>query len=235
MIIPCVARVCAQLSRITTTELPSPRSTGLTSDSIYVHGLFVQDSSPPTLSARFALILDGLCRAVAARMPTHPSFGKLLLLWGLLRRAAARFATLAERARTGMSPRHRSAAAARTTRPRQRRERLPEGFAWLVRLVPEAAAYGSQLHHLLSDPEMAALLAAAPQAGRILRPLCRMLAVPPIPALLPPPVPLLAPSPVRPPRASTPASEPRGRPPRSGLAAAPGLAPLGLPRRFSPA
>ncbi len=57
--------------------------------------------------------------------------------------------------------------------------RLPYKFAWLVRLVPEAASYGSQLRHLLSEPEMAALLAASPQARRLLSPLCHMLAVPP--------------------------------------------------------
>ncbi|MBV8095775.1 MAG: hypothetical protein JOY71_02935 [Acetobacteraceae bacterium] len=55
--------------------------------------------------------------------------------------------------------------------------RLPSGFGWLIRLVPGAAIYGSQLQHLLADPEMAALLADLPQAGRILRPLCRMLAI----------------------------------------------------------
>jgi hypothetical protein len=33
------------------------------------------------------------------------------------------------------------------------------------------------LNRLLADPEMAQLAAAAPQAGRILRPLCRMLRV----------------------------------------------------------
>jgi hypothetical protein len=65
-----------------------------------------------------------------------------------------------------------------------------------MRLVPEAACFGGQLRHLLSDPEMAALLRAAPQAGRLLRPLCRILAVPPDPKLLPPPPKRVAPTPV---------------------------------------
>ena len=55
--------------------------------------------------------------------------------------------------------------------------RLPGRFGWLIRLVPGAAAYGGQVQYLLADPEMAALLADVPQAGRILRPLCRMLAI----------------------------------------------------------
>jgi len=61
---------------------------------------------------------------------------------------------------------------------------LPEGYAWLVKLVPEAAAYGSQLQFLLADPEVAALLATAPGAlRRPLRSLCLMLAASP-PAIL---------------------------------------------------
>jgi hypothetical protein len=63
--------------------------------------------------------------------------------------------------------------------PRQRERLLPQKFGWLIRFVPyEAACFGSQLQHLLCQPEMVALLEAAPQAGRILRPLCWMLAIP---------------------------------------------------------
>jgi hypothetical protein len=54
----------------------------------------------------------------------------------------------------------------------------PRRFGWLVRLASyHAAGYGSQLRVILGQPEMVALLVAAPQAARILRPLCRMLAV----------------------------------------------------------
>ncbi len=55
---------------------------------------------------------------------------------------------------------------------------LPCGFGWLVKLAAhEAAGLGLQLRAVLEQPEMAALLAASPQAARVLRPLCRMLAV----------------------------------------------------------
>jgi hypothetical protein len=47
----------------------------------------------------------------------------------------------------------------------------------MVRLTQNAASSGSQLHYLLTDPEFAAFLAAAPQAGRLLRPLCRALGI----------------------------------------------------------
>lgn len=114
----------------------------------------------------------------------------LMLVFTRLRRAAARFASLAARAgaSTPASPRLRPTRPP-PPRPARPRQRLPERFAWLVRLVPEAACFGSQLQHLLADPELVALLETAPQAGRILRPLCRLLAVRPVPALLrlPPP------------------------------------------------
>jgi hypothetical protein len=54
----------------------------------------------------------------------------------------------------------------------------PRRFGWLVRLASyQAAGYGCQLRAVLGQPEMVELLLAAPQAARILRPLCRMLAV----------------------------------------------------------
>ena len=55
---------------------------------------------------------------------------------------------------------------------------LPRRFGWLVHLVGyQAAGRGSQLAHLLADPEMVALVRDVPQARRILAPLCRMLGV----------------------------------------------------------
>ena len=51
---------------------------------------------------------------------------------------------------------------------------------WLVRAALwRAAVYGYQLQLVLEMPEMVELLTAAPQAARILRPLCRMLLVDP--------------------------------------------------------
>ncbi len=118
------------------------------------------------------------------------------LIWLRLRRTGARFAKLAARVRAGELPatarRSASGASAQSAESRAERQakrrksddpadrlakRLPRGFAWLLRLVPEAAVYGSQLNHLLSDPEMVELLTAAPQMGRLLRPLCQMLGI----------------------------------------------------------
>ena len=55
---------------------------------------------------------------------------------------------------------------------------LPRQFGWLRRVLPWIASFAAgRLHDLVQDPEMAALVAAAPQAGRVLRPLCRMFGI----------------------------------------------------------
>lgn len=54
----------------------------------------------------------------------------------------------------------------------------PMKFGWLVWQVGwQAAGYGGQLRAVLETPGMVALLDASPQVGRMLRPICRMLAV----------------------------------------------------------
>ncbi len=145
-------------------------------------------AAPSTVAERFGFIMAWLRRAVMARRVSPRELGPvIMLIANRLSRIAARFATLAEQARgdTLPAPRRRGARgapAAVVASPA--RIRLPGGNAWLVRLVPEARVFGSQLRHLLADPEMAAMLAAAPGMGRLLRPLCRMLGVEPMPELL---------------------------------------------------
>ncbi len=145
--------------------------------------------TPPTPADRFALIIGGLRRAIAARSGGAGGAAPLLmLLWTRLLRLSGRFARLAARVAAGTASPRRPASPRRAAgRSRPPYRRLPRGFAWLPRQVPEAAAYGSQLRHLLADPEMAALIAAAPQAGRLLRPLCRTLGIRPPPGPLSPP------------------------------------------------
>ena len=145
---------------------------------------------PPAPAARFASVIDGLCRAVAARGGGRDRLAGplVILIWSRLRGLAARFAALAARIAAG---RQRRILARRSPRPAPRRpaqRSLPHGHAWLLQLVPQASAYGSQLQHLLTDPEFAALVDAAPQMRRLLSPLCRMLGVrvPPPPRTEPP-------------------------------------------------
>ena len=86
-----------------------------------------------------------------------------------------------------------------TPAPPSRPARLcfPRWSGWLCAVSLDSAAAGSQLQHLLNDPEMTALLAATPALVRLLRPLCRMLAVV-VPGTPPAPERPRAPRPPRP-------------------------------------
>ena len=158
---------------------------------------------PRTAADRFAFIIESLCQAAAARVARPPYRPQglagpfILLLAARLRRMAVRFATLAAHVQAGTlpAPRHRKrsghcerseAISSRTPPPASSKDRLPTRFAWLIRLVPEVGSFRSQFCHLLQDAEIATLLAAAPQVGRILRPLCRMLGIKLLPTVVPP-------------------------------------------------
>ena len=133
-----------------------------------------------------AFIVAALRGVVAAHMAKDRSAVPVLFLaWTRLGRLVSRFEALVAAFRAG---RLLSVRAPRVSDGLDRAGlppacRAPRDFGWLVRLVPGAAVYGSQLQYLLADPEMSALLAATPQAGRILRPLCQMLAIRPGPEL----------------------------------------------------
>ena len=138
----------------------------------------------PELVQRLGWIVAGLAAVVARRFLKEPKFFALIIpLWGWLGRSARRFGRVKVRTQVAVSVR---VATPRVTPVRARAVRLPSGRGWLVRALGyEAAGYGSQLAALLAEPELQALLLAAPAAGRILRPLCRMLGVEPVGALAP--------------------------------------------------
>ncbi len=137
------------------------------------------------LAEWLTLIVGGL-KQVMWRHLGDPAVGPLIsLLWNRLSRLTRRFDALVARLDAGRP----AATYRKRTRPARAAPdpgalRLPRERFWLIRLLPhQAAAYGSQLQALLADPQTAALLAAAPEAGRILRPLCRLLGVHPEGAL----------------------------------------------------
>ena len=102
--------------------------------------------------------------------------GFTVLLFSRLSRAARRF----HRALTGPQAKVR-ARRARTDQAGTARTRplaLPSGRGWILReLGWDAAAFLTYLEALLAEIETQAALVAAPRAGRILRPICRMLGV----------------------------------------------------------
>ena len=128
-----------------------------------------------------------------------PIIGALYLpLHDRIARAHQRFARLA-------SGKYPSPRPARPNQPGGSRPiYIPHQRDWIiVKFGYRAAAYSSQLNHLLSEPQTQAILAAAPpharaSATRTLAPLCRMLGIP-LPPIVQP-----APKPPRPSRAKTP-------------------------------
>ncbi len=139
-------------------------------------------ASPLSVADRFALILDGLARAVAARIAPRGSSGAMaaamiVLVWTRVKRIDREIQGLLARFRAG---RLLVVAAPRMGQGRggvrPAAARLPVRFAWLLAYVPcDAACFAGQLGVVLAEPEMVALLEASPQARRVLAPLCRML------------------------------------------------------------
>jgi hypothetical protein len=131
---------------------------------------------PDLISANLRLILRGVLAAMgmwrleaALAVLLYRRIGPLI---GRIERMLARFR--AGRLRR-MTPRPQGA---RRKALEKAAVALPRRFGWLVQAGGhQAAGFGSQLQTLLNTPEMIALVAASPQAGRQLRPLCRALAV----------------------------------------------------------
>jgi len=150
------------------------------------------------------------------RLPRLPD-ASWTLLWHRLGRLASRFQTLVDRWRANALParvparRPPAAQAARSDRGSQ--PRLPGTLGWVHHRIPDSASPSGRLHELLTQPDTQALVLAAPQAGRLLRPLCRALGVP-LPAWLALPArPRPARRPVVAPCTLTPPGAPPGPPP----------------------
>jgi hypothetical protein len=142
---------------------------------------------------RFASLIEEICRVLSKHaLSRYIDAPLLLLIWNRIMGMARRFASLAERVRTGTlsdtaPTRSRDASPPPAGAPDPSRvdlpEVLPRHFGWLVKMLPETEAFGADLCWLLQRLEMEELIFAAPQVGRILRPLCRMLGVEPTSAL----------------------------------------------------
>jgi hypothetical protein len=137
----------------------------------------------PGITAHLASILGNLAALIARAFLKHPvHVVHIVPLWNYIGRIARRFTRTMDRLAEGKlrahtpRPNRTPATAAQPRKPRG----YPTTHAWLrATLAHEANAYGSQLAHLLDQPETKALLAAAPQAARLLRPLCRYLGIEP--------------------------------------------------------
>jgi hypothetical protein len=142
-----------------------------------------------TLATHFHFIIAIIQAAIAPvanRERARTAF--LVLVWNRLARTATRFENLYARWRANTLPKPRTPRAPRPYTSRDR-PRVPTRHMWLIREV-QGTAYGhAALPYLFARPDFAEFLAAAPQAGRILRPLCHALGVILPPELIQPPRP----------------------------------------------
>ena len=127
----------------------------------------------------FTTLLTGLQAAIAVVAARERALTVLLVaVWGRIGRVRARLERLIALWRAGKLPKPRAwrgrVPGAQVNKPLSVFPRTP---AWLLVAVREAAPFGAGLENLLSGAECEAFLAAAPQARRLLRPLCRMLGV----------------------------------------------------------
>jgi len=168
----------------------------------------------PTAAGRFAGFLLHVIQGVAARSGAGLSFPLIALIVTRIRIIKQSIARLAALVRDGKYAPRRFAPRRPPAEPKPRQpSKLPSKFGWLLPLVPDAVAWRSQLERLLQDPEVMALLAAAPASlGRPIRSLCWMLRLTPPDILAPPPRPRPAKA-VPPPVAAT-AGEARPAPKR---------------------
>ncbi len=154
-------------------------------------------STPTGLMCRFGLLVERLRWTLADWVDRNPRkrdvLGPLaLLLWKYLQRTTRRLAALHAQFAAGtlasptlVSAKRRDRASRRAAEPAEstppEQPKLPGGPV----LARFGAGYlGAWLLALVEDAEMQALLAASPQAGRLLRPLWRRLTNDPLPAPL---------------------------------------------------
>ncbi len=159
------------------------------------------------LGHRLAVIVAGLYGVIAPRAAAEWAITALLVrLVTRLDHMVLRLDRLVARWQAGTlaPPRPSRASRPRTSRPRLA---FPRAAAWLNRLIPATARWSPGIGLLLASPECQALIADAPQAGRILRPLCHMLGIP-LPVALRLPKRPRRPAPNPPPAAAAPPTAP---------------------------
>ncbi len=170
------------------------------------------------LGQAFATIVSGICAAVGARLSAAPALAAVLsqVYWRI-----GRLDRLVQHWHADTLPKPRAPGAAHTRATRTRpappaapRPRIPDGPAMLLHLAQRTAQYRGQIETFLERPDTRALVRAAPQAGRILRPLCRSLAIDLPDYLRPPPRPRRTPKPRPQAPIRIPPNQPLGTPDR---------------------
>ena len=157
------------------------------------------------IARRLVPTIRGIIAAIgipASRIPSLAQvlglvYRRIFALIGRLDRLMVKF-----NAGTLPKPRHRASRPPASARPDSASKpalRIPAAQGWIFRVAQPAAQWRPHVERFVNDPDIIALAAAAPQAGRLLRPLCRLMLVPiPEQLRLPPRPPRAHPMPPRP-------------------------------------
>ena len=137
------------------------------------------------LMVNFSFLLTNLQAAIAVVSARERHLTMLLVaVWGRIGRMRTRLERLIALWRAGMLPNPRKSRAGEVRTGVRSESVIPTAPAWLLVVVREAAPIGAQLESMLSQEDCVRFLAAVPQAGRILRPLLRMLTPDAVPELI---------------------------------------------------
>jgi hypothetical protein len=139
-------------------------------------------SPVPSVTDRFARIIDAACKAVGEAQNRGLPGPVAGLIWSYLMRLKRRFTRLAERALAGtlQPPRPRKPPEMTGTeiapeKPRRNQRRKPLirtwGWRWIARRAQYTDVYGGHLAMLLENPEMIRLLGLDRRFTTMLRPL----------------------------------------------------------------
>ena len=146
----------------------------------------MKPAAPLTPIDRFSRLIEALMLDVAGDVPTGwLPIPFVRIMWRRLRQLNARFFAVLARFRAGTltkpsdPPRTPKPADPAAPPPGPRPKSLPRQVGWLFRKISYAGRRREELQDLLDDPETEKLVAATPQFGRTLRPLCKMLGVAP--------------------------------------------------------
>ncbi len=151
-----------------------------------------------TFASYFAFAVDTILKVLWREGYARGPQELVGLTWNRIRRLEARFNALVARWRAGTLPAPKAGAVRLPTTPPDPLPQgegdsshhraawpFPRGRGWLVRMLTPVTGPGcvGTLCLAWEEPEMAQLFAAAPQVGRILRPLAHMIGAP-LPAWL---------------------------------------------------
>ncbi len=134
-------------------------------------------ATAPALALRFAELVAGLIAVIARVFYRHPTRFQVILplcLW--LERTRNRLAKVMHKLESGTLRARKPQVGGKSSGKSP--VAFPRRRDWLlVDLKHEGAYYAQRLEALLTEPDIAQLVATTPQAQRLLRPLCHMLGV----------------------------------------------------------